>query len=157
MKIADLLNEHGLKWFKGLDILFGFLWGIFGIFLIISNVYVANVLLAMVLAFIIRMRIDYLNHAIATLVIIISFLSYSLFEPKIFFIFLGVFIIFGSIKDYLGDKLKSKGVFQIISESGWYYVIPTLIYALVTSRWIVFYVFTTYIISYDLVKYVWEK
>ena len=26
MKIADLLDEHGLKSFKGADILFGFLW-----------------------------------------------------------------------------------------------------------------------------------
>lgn len=158
MKIADLFDEHGLKeWFKGSRILFGFLWGIFGALLIISNVYVANVLLAMILAFIVRMRIDYLNHAIATLIIIISFLFYGSFEPLIFFIFLATFIIFGSIKDYLDDKLKSKGILQKISESGWYYVIPTLIYALFTSQWIVFYIFTIYIISYDVVKYIGER
>jgi len=158
MKIADLFNEHGLKeWFKGSRILFGFLWGIFGALLVISNVYVANVILAMILAFIVRMRIDYLNHAIATLIIIISFLFYGSFEPLIFFIFLVTFIIFGSIKDYLDDKLKSKGILQKIAEFGWYYLIPTLIYALFTSRWIVFYIFTIYIISYDVVKYIGEE
>ncbi|MFT4311377.1 MAG: hypothetical protein ACMXX7_02015 [Candidatus Woesearchaeota archaeon] len=26
-KLADLLDEHGLKMFKGADILFGILWG----------------------------------------------------------------------------------------------------------------------------------
>ena len=30
MKIADLLDEHGLKWFKGSAIIFGILWGLFG-------------------------------------------------------------------------------------------------------------------------------
>jgi len=158
MKIADLFDEHGLKeWFKGSRILFGFLWGIFGALLVISNVYVANVILAMILAFIVRMRVDYLNHAIATLIIIISFLFYSSFEPSTFFIFLVVFIVFGSIRDYLDDKLKSKSVLQKISESGWYYVIPTLIYVVLTSRWIVFYVFTIYIVSYDIIKYIGER
>ncbi|MFH0905398.1 MAG: hypothetical protein V1826_01625 [bacterium] len=154
MKIADLFNEHGMKsWFKGSNIIFGILWGIFGGLLILSNIYVANVLLAMIVAFIFRMRIDYKNHAIATVIIVTTFLLRSEVEPLIFLLFLANFIIFGSAKDYFDDVLKSEGILKKISESGWYYVIPTFIYGFFTNQWIVFYVFTTYIIFYDIVKY----
>ena len=157
MKIADLLDEHGLKWFKGSTTIFGILWGLFGALLVASNVQVANVLLAMILAFIFRMRIDYKNHAIATVIIIASFLVYSSFEPLTFFIFLANFIIFGSLKDVMDDYFKRSDWLQKFTESGWYYVIPTLIFAYFTSAWIVFYVFTTYIVFYDIVKYVGEN
>jgi len=157
MKVADLLDEHGLKWFKGSAILFGILWGIFGALLVVSNVQVANVLLAMILAFIFRMRIDYRNHAIATVIIITSFLLYSIFEPLTFFIFLANFMIFGSLKDVMDDYYKRRDWLQKFTESGWYYIIPTLIFAYFTSFWIVFYVFTTYIVCYDIVKYIGEN
>ncbi len=157
MKIADLLDEHGLKWFKGNAILFGFLWGVFGALLVISNVQVANVLLAMILAFIFRMRIDYRNHAIAVVIIITSFLLYSEFNPFIFSVFLGNFIVFGYWKDLLDDYRKRKNWLQKFTETGWYYIIPTFIYAIFTSQWIVFYTFTTYIIFYDIVKYIGES
>lgn len=154
MKIADLFNEHGMRpWFKGSNIIFGILWGMFGGMLILSNPYVANVLLAMVVAFIFRMRIDYRNHAIATVIIFTTFLLFGEVEPSTFLIFLANFIIFGSVTDYCDDVLKSSGILHKISESGWYYVIPTFIYAAFTNQWIVFYVFTTYIVFYDIVKY----
>jgi len=125
--------------------------------LVASNIQVANVLLAMILAFIFRMRIDYRNHAIATVIIIASFLLYSTFEPLTFVIFLANFMIFGSLKDLMDDYYKRRNWLQKFTESGWYYMIPTLIFAYFTSFWIVFYVFTTYIIFYDIVKYVGEN
>lgn len=125
--------------------------------LVLSDVYVANVLLAMVLAFIFRMRIDYRNHAIAVILIIISFLMYSRFEPLTFFIFLANFIVFGSLKDFLDDYKKRRDWLQKVMESGWYYVVPTLVYAIYTNKWLVFYVFTTYIVFYDIIKYWKEK
>lgn len=154
MKIADLFNEHRMRsWFKGSNIVFGILWGIFGGLLILSNIHVANVLLAMIVAFIFRMRIDYRNHAIATVIIITTFLLFREVEPSTFLIFFANFAIFGSAKDYFDDVLKSNGILHTISESGWYYVVPTFIYAFFTNQWIIFYVFTTYIVFYDIVKY----
>lgn len=157
MKIADLLDEHSLKWFEGDAIIFGILWGIFGVLLIVSNTQVANVLLAMILAFIFRMRINYRNHAIATVIIITAFLLKSTLQPLLFFAFFANFMIFGGIKDYLDDEIKRKGMLFLISESGWYYCIPTLIYSLVAHQWWAFYVFTTYVIFYDIVKFLGEK
>ena len=158
MKIADLLDEHGMKsWFKGSTIFFGILWGIFGALLVVSNVYVANAILAVLLAYIFRMRIDYKNHAIATVIIIVTFLVSSTFIPLTFFVFLANFIVFGSIKDYLGDSKKSRGFWYKLFEYGWHFIIPPMIYAIFTTQWLVFYVFTAFIISYDLIKYIGEK
>ena len=158
MKIADLLNEHGLKWFKGSEIFFGFLWGIFGAMLIIGNNVVANVVLAMNIAFIIRNRLDYINHQIAASIIIIIFLFTSIFSPILFLIFYFIFLIFGSIKDYVDDILKKKGgIFVLLNEAMLYYPIPTFIYCIFYGNWIVFWTFFVYTISYDLTKFVGKK
>lgn len=155
MKVADLFDEHGMKsWFKGDHIVFGVLWGFFGILLVLSRPDIASVVLAMILAFLVRMRIDYRNHAIATVMIIVAFIYKSIFNPTLFFLFFIIFTIFGGLRDYLGDVRKKKDWFYKINEPAWYYVIPTFIYGIVSGNWAVFYTFTVYIIFYDLVKYV---
>src|SRR3989344_9269554 len=80
MKIADLFDEHEMRWFKGDALLFGLLWGFFGILLVLSRIDIANVTLAMILAFLVRMRLDYRNHVIASTMIIIAFLWQSTFD-----------------------------------------------------------------------------
>lgn len=158
MKIADLLNEHKLKWFKGSAILFGFLWGGFGVLLVLSNNLIANIMLAMNLAFIIRGRLDYINHRIAASVIIIGFLFSSIFSPILFISFYAIFLVFGSSKDYVDDILKKKkGILIFLNESMLYYPIPTFIYCLLYENWIVFWVFLVYTIAYDITKAIYKK
>jgi len=154
MKIADLLNEHGLKLFKGSAILFGILWGLFGALLALSNNTIAVLMLAMNIAFIIRNRLDYLNHQIAASIIIIGFLFTSVFDPILFIAFFIIFLAFGSLKDFVDDKLKKKnGALFKLNESMLYYPIPTFLYSLFYGNWIVFGAFTAFTISYDLTKY----
>jgi len=153
MKVADLHDEHGLKLFRGAGILFGFIWGILGILLILSQNIIGNIILAMVIAFILRRRIDYLNHAISATLIITGFLFYGSFESMIFLSFFFVFLIFGSLKDYVDDILKRKDMIYKLNELALYYPIPTFIYSLLTNEWIIFFVFLLYILSYDLTKY----
>jgi predicted CDP-diglyceride synthetase/phosphatidate cytidylyltransferase len=162
MKVADLFNEHGLKWFKGSNILFGFLWGIFGSLLILGDNIVANIILAMNIAFIIRNRLDYLNHQLATSIIIISFLFTAEFNPIIFSIFFSIFLIFGALKDHFDDTLTNKrhrkrDTLYYIIELMPYYTIPTFIYSLIANNWIVFYVFLLYTVAYNLTKYFAHK
>lgn len=158
MKVADLLDEHGLKWFRGSAILFGILWGTFGAALVISNNTIANIILAMNVAFIIRQRLDYLNHQIAASIIIITFLFVAAFNPILFIIFYIIFLVFGFLKDYIDDKLnKKKGVVIALSESMLYYPIPTFIYCLLYGNWIVFWAFLLYTVSYNVTKYIAKK
>ena len=153
MKTADLFDEHGMRWFKGDAFIFGLLWGFFGILLVFSGIGIANVTLAMILAFLVRMRLDYRNHAIASTMIIIAFLWQSTFEPTIFSIFFITFVVFGGLRDYLGDIRKKKDWLYKINEPAWYYVIPTAIYGIFSNNWTIFVIFTVYIIFYDLAKY----
>jgi hypothetical protein len=158
MKIADLLNEHGLKWFRGSAIIFGLLWGIFGTLLVLGDNTIANIVLAMNLAFIIRGRLDYLNHQIAASIIVITFLFGAAFNPALFLAFYAIFLIFGSLRDYVGDKLKVKtGILAIYDQIAWYYPIPTLIYCLLYGNWIVFWVFLISAIAYDATKFIYKK
>lgn len=157
MKIADLLNEHGLKMFKGSAIIFGILWGVFGALLILSNNIIGNIILAMNIAFIIRNRLDCINHQIASSIILIAFLITSHFELNIFLPFYAIFLIFGSLKDYIDDKKKGKGILFILNESMFYYPIPTFIYCLLYGNWIVFFAFLFYTLAYDITKYVYKK
>ena len=153
MKLADLFNEHGLKWFKGDAIIFGFIWGLFGSLLVLSHKDIANVVLAMILAFLIRKRLDYVNHVIAATIIIIVFFWKSSFDLDLFILFFGIFAIFGGLRDYLGDVRKKKDWLYKINEPAWYYIVPTAIYGIFTGNWKIFIVFTIYIIFYDLIKY----
>ena len=156
MKIADLLNEHGLKLFNGANIIFGILWGVFGAWAISFDNDIANIILAMILAFILRMRIDYRNHAIASIIIIVSFLTYCDFVKEIFFFFFLFFITFGTAKDLLDDYYKSNNIFKKISETGWYYIVSSLIYSLYVNNYLSLIVLSTYILSYNLIKYCYE-
>ena len=153
MKLADLFDEHGLRWFKGDAVVFGLLWGLFGSLLVLSRADIANVVLAMVLAFLVRKRLDYLNHTIATAMIIIVFLWKGNFDLNLFLLFFVIFVLFGGLRDYLGDIRKKKDLLYYINEPAWYYIIPTAIYGIFTGNWMIFIVFTIYIVFYDLVKY----
>ncbi len=157
MKVADLLNEHGLKWFKGSPIIFGFLWGIFGALLVTGNNTIANIMLAMNVAFVVRNRLDFLNHQIAASIVIITFLFTGTFSPITFLIFYAIFLVFGSLKDYVDDVLKKKGTLALLNEAMLYYPIPTFIYCWLYGNWIVFWVFLLYTIAYDATKYIGQK
>ncbi len=152
MKVADLLNEHGLRLFKHADILFGFLWGISGSFLVLVNPVVGSAVVAMNVAFIIRNRLDYTNHQIATsLIILTGFLSGNITVLPLVCFFL-VFLLFGSIKDYADDVWHLRGFMSKLTEWMLYYPVPTFIYCFFFGGWVLFWIFTIYTLGYNTTK-----
>src|SRR3989338_1887819 len=105
-KIADLLDEHGLKWFFGANILFGVLWGFFLSLLVISqNFVVASLAFARLLSYILRYRIDYLNHGIAAVTVLVAFAANNVqLAWTAFWYFFAVFAIGGFIHDALDER-----------------------------------------------------
>lgn len=155
VKMADLLDEHGLKLFKGSALLFGFLWGIAGTFFIFSNNILSSFFLAILLHWILRYRIDYLNHGIAASIMLIAFF-YNL--PNFVMnwtVFLTIFVtysLFGLLND-ASDRGNIKGNLSKIFKLNMHLIIVPLILALLNSDYwiiagssilqIIFYDFTT--------------
>lgn len=160
MKIADLLDEHGLKWFRHADILFGVLWGFFGIILVLADLVVANIIMAMMIGFVIRKRLDYLNHIIAFTMITAAFFMWSQIDVYIYFPFLLVIVTLGLIKDLKYKNSKSK--FSLFIEKVYLYVpliyaFPSLIYCCFYGNWSVFIVFFMYDFTYNVTRIISKK
>jgi hypothetical protein len=157
MKVADLLNEHGLKWFKGSSTLFGVLWGGFGALLVLLDAEVATIAVAMTVAFIPRGRLDYFNHQLAGAIIIVTFILTRSAEPVLFIIFLAAFLLFGGLKDFVDDVLRRQGILKRLTEWMLYYPVPTFIFGLVTHHWLPFWIFLIYTLAYNSTKAVAKR
>jgi len=153
MKLADLFDEHGLSWFSGDAVSFGLLWGVFGSLLVTVNPIVANALLAQMLGYVIRRRLDYWNHAVAAVLIVITFLTTGQpFVPSAFWFFLVGLTGLGLVRDFYGDQKKPGWLYQL-NEPAWYYLLVPLAYWLSTEHWVALAVFVPYRLAYSAVKY----
>ena len=153
MKLADLHNEHGAAWFPGAAHVFGMLWGLTGSLLIVLDRDVAIALFAMVIAFLIRMRLDFRNHATAAALMFVAFAAKGQMDVVSFLFFFAFFGIFGSIKDHLDDVLHRRDWVQKSFEFMWYYFASTALYSALTGRWNVFIIFSAYVLSYNFTKH----
>lgn len=157
MKISDLLDEHGLKLFKGASYFFSFLCALMGCVLIIFDTIIANIVLAMVIGFVIRKRIDYNNHILAFVIITSCFFVCSRMDIIIYFPFLISILLLGFLKDTKYKTNKSK-LINIVNKIYLYvpiiYALPSLFYSIATGNWLVFFVFFTYDLSYNITRLV---
>lgn len=160
MKISDLLDEHGLKLFKGASYFFSFLCAIFGCLLIISNNVIANIIFAMVMGFVVRKRIDYNNHILAFIIITSCFFTCAQLIAQIYFPFLFIIVLLGFLKDTKYRSNNSKTL-KIINKIYLYvpiiYALPSLVYSIISSEWIVFFVFFIYDFSYNITRLAGER
>jgi len=160
MKLADLCNEHGFKWFKGDAIILGILNGVIGTILMAINPIISNAILAMILCYILRGLIDYPNHRLAAVMNILFFIMYCKIETIWFAYFMFCFIVFGFIKNlkYKGNKSKLvKVVCKIYIYVPIIYTLPTLLYSIITSDWIVFFSLSIFDFTYNIVRLTIEK
>lgn len=110
-KTADLLNEHGLKWFKYIDLLLGYVWGSIGAYLVYVDPNLAAVYIATVLYWFIRIKLEYPNHASAGVIISLTTLWVAKYNPNFswyytFWLFMWL-TISGYINTYLKDHYES--------------------------------------------------
>lgn len=115
---ADLLDEHGLKWFKFSDILFGILWGLFGAYIILTNAPAGLFVMALVLYWLSRGKLDYPNHILAGIIIFISalwFFSQTDLSPIYMLIPFFICFLVGHVGTYIKNHYKlSKAMERII-------------------------------------------
>jgi len=152
-KFADLLDEHGLVWFKGADILFGFIWGILFCFQLFDNIF-ASFYLALLFHWIVRGKIDYPNHRIATIIILITTLFIL---PELDWLLFGViFFVFISMGLLNDNNLMRKIVF---SKYNLFVILVLVLLSLLVNNlyWLVLLSFILNSLGYQLVKKVWQN
>lgn len=160
MKIADNLNEHGFKWFKGSNILFGILWGVIGSLLISQNNILANVWIAALIGWILRGKEDRINHGIASAIILLTFIfrlhSFK-FDSILFITFFIGMVVSGLIHDYLSNKKFIKDIYSELFHSLLYYTLIPLIYAIFTKEWVVFMSLFPFVIAYEITRFYFNQ
>lgn len=130
LKMADLLDEHHLKLFKGAPLFFGVLWGSIGSFFILTNSTLASFFIAILLHWILRCRIDYLNHGVAASIMLVVFFynlpNFSMDWILFSTIFVG-YSIFGFLND-TSDRGEIGGRFgQFFKLNSHLIIIPLLL------------------------------
>ena len=136
-KYADLVNEHGLKeHFKGGGIISGYLWGLSGLGMLYFSPLGGLTYVAHVLYWFWRVKLEYSNHAIAGVIMILSaffirgeFLQ--LYRWDLIAIFLA-YLLSGYLQTYFKKKYPSTAFFWRLRLR--IYAIP-IIYALYTTSW----------------------
>ena len=156
MKISDLLDEHGYKWFRYADIITGIIWGILCSILIAYNEILAILWLSVILGFLIRGRIDYRNHSIA---VAICFLTALFMRPNFFANLFNFFYLFlllsitGMVHDYIEYKNRKVNMyikrFFYDYHLHWYTIIT--IYLILTKDIITFVSLVTFSYFYGLI------
>ncbi|MBU3924119.1 MAG: hypothetical protein KJ592_04330 [Nanoarchaeota archaeon] len=142
-KTADLLNEHGLKWFKHIDTFLGLIWGSMGAYLVYIDPNLATVYITTVLYWFIRIKLDYPNHAIAGVIISLTTLWVAKYNPNFswyytFWLFLWL-TISGYINTYLKDhyEINNPSLKSFLRLRLRYYAGP-LVFSLIISNYLPF-------------------
>jgi len=98
-KIADGHDEHGLNWFPGAAMMFGIGSGLLGAILIQATPVHFATYLSLCFYWIYKLKIDYRNHAIALIIILIGSLSASFpFPIKSVVILFVAYVVFDLVK-----------------------------------------------------------
>lgn len=153
-KVADLLNEHGLKLFRGADIVFGLLWGGFGTLVMVFSPLLATFYLAILISWLIRGNIDYLNHRIATAIILISILFSGVVGELDVVLFSLTLVSFTGIRMLIHYNQIKKNF--LTRRNLFIFVILAVLMFFNFSYWIVFASYLLNSVAYQSVKY-WGK
>lgn len=105
-KIADWHDEHWLNFFKWAWIFFWIIWWTIWYYLVVSNNLVMITHLAIVLYWIYKLKIDYINHAIS-IIIILFWVFLSSYWIQNYYYVLGLLIFYIGF-DFIKLKFRKK-------------------------------------------------
>jgi len=129
---ADLLDEHGLKWFRGADIAWGVAWGLAGSLMMVVYHPASILIVGLLLYWIAVKKIDYLNHQIAAVIILFT-AGWQIYRGEFDFILTGVYFLlclaFGLFNSFLKKKY---GLLPFVSIR---HYIPALLLSVYTGNW----------------------
>jgi hypothetical protein len=157
MKMADLMDEHGLKASKFTKIVMGIAWGGFGSILLIHDRLLASVYIALLFSFIFRAKIDYLNHGIGATIMLLVYIfqlqrNIMKLSEGLFFLFFFCFLIPGLLHDFIANKSKEKVSMELLHTVITYLIIP-FGYSVFSCNPQVFYSLFLYALGYEITRF----
>jgi hypothetical protein len=137
-KFADLLNEHGVSWFRGSSEVLGVVWGTLALLLTLSDRWVAVLWVSTVLYWFFRMKLDHFNHALAGVCVIIGGLvmaqndGLSIIAVVVLTTWLCAS---GVVNTYLKERYRGRGALQLFLRLRLRYYVGPLLLAAYARSW----------------------
>lgn len=148
---ADLLDEHGLVWFRGAPLVFGILGAIFGSLIIFLNVPASLYVSTLVLYWVIKQKLDFLNHAVMGSVILFCSI---IFIPRSDLVTIALVAGFGTqaLQGFIGTYIKNKFTLNSITKEliRLRHFVPPIAISLVVTDLTPLYVFVFFTIGLKL-------
>jgi len=136
-KFADLLNEHGVRWFRGASHLLGAIWALLALCLTLTDSLVAAVWLSTVLFWFYRVKLDHFNHALAGVCVIgagLYMMRYHDVSLLAVVALTGWLVLSGEVNTFLKRSTDNRGVTLFLRLRLRYYAGP-LALAVIEGSW----------------------
>lgn len=164
MKLADLAEEHSVRFRYGLKYVFAIIWGVAGALNVISgNIAVSSYYIALMFNYIVRFRIDTFTHGLATIIVLAPLLIGVDISLPIFITCFTIMVAFTFIHDRLDDSKKirkflqkRKALFTFFEYRMHYYFLFIFV-ALIFKEWLLFAIPFLGMLSYEIVRQLGER
>jgi hypothetical protein len=134
-KFADLLNEHGITWFRGAGVLSGLLWGVLATLLTLTDRWVAVVWAGTVLFWFLRCKLDHFNHAFAGVAVLVAAL-YMAHDRRLSVLAVGLFALWLYVSALVNTELKRRGMLPGFLRLRLRYYAGPLVVGLLAHSWL---------------------
>lgn len=154
-KLADVVNDDGLKVSKSLNIFLGVLWGVFGALVVLGNSYVAVFYFGILLSWIHRYKLDNYSHGIGGSIILAAIFYVHPAKPLqilITVVTLVLFTLFGLLSRH---KIWGHNIFSDYNLYSFIFLAILSLYQPLV--WIVFFASLANVIGYHGVKQWWKR
>lgn len=165
MKLADLAEEHNIKFKFGLKYLFAVIWGVAGSFAVASgNAVVSSYFIALMFSYILRFRIDTFIHGLSAVIVLSPLLIRDVYiSLPIFFACFIIMVGFGYVHDGLDNNrrvkkilLKNRALFLFFEYRMFYYTLFIFV-AIIFKEWLLFAIPLLGMGSYEIVRQIGER
>lgn len=154
-KLADIANDDGFQVSKKLNILFGFIWGIFGSLVVLGSPLVAAFYLGILFSWIHRYKLDNYSHGIGGSIILATIYFTHPTSSLHIVITLGTFLLFTIFGLLSRHKIWGKNIF---TEYNIYsFIFLAVLSFLYPNIWLVFFASLANVIGYHSVKRWWKR
>lgn len=134
-KFADLLNEHGITWFRGADVLSGIVWGLLATALTLTDQWVAVVWAGTVLFWFLRRKLEHFNHAFAGVGVLLAALCMAR-DGQLSVLAVGLLALWLYASGLLNTALKRRGLLTRFLRLRLRYYAGPVVVSVVAQSWL---------------------